>query len=356
MTTFNAMERTEALNYLNVVTRAYAYHAFTHIAPVSLASYSELIQKIKIKKSFRIFTNNQTAFPHPSIPNLYITNLGHLVLTIVGDNTCNPYTTSRFQNVLLHPEIALLSQLMRTYGIYNIPLGVYQHVEQACEMCFADFKVQIQTRAITTQCRSWSKKYGNFTSTYDRFLEFIYGETNKFEVHSLVVQRKLRNGQEPIFGDPDFRDMSAYEIVQEKANEIIRDVWRNRHQNNVLGILSREEIDIDQAQSIRLIFFVKKEYSDQIAFNATPLYQTLEPYLMNLNLDHIALGTIYSMNSGVTPLFQGQEQNYYDLNQIQVGNRLNLLKAHLVVPDYWLRIRDNSPSLKIERGKTEYER
>lgn len=62
------------------------------------------------------------------------------------------------------------------------------------------------------------------------------------------------------------------------------------------------------------------------------------------------------MNSGIAPLYQEQEQNYYDLNQIHVGNRLNVLKAQLVVPDHWFRLRDNAPSLKIERGKADYER
>ncbi|NAS03746.1 hypothetical protein [Acinetobacter haemolyticus] len=356
MTTFNAMEKTEALNYLNIVTKAYAYQGYTHVVPVSLASYSELIHKIKTGKRFRIFTNNLTAISHPFIPNLYVTNLGRLVLAIVGDNTCNPYTTGRFQSALVHPEIALLSQLMFKYQICDIPIGAYQYIEQACEMCFADFKVQIQTRAITTQCRSWSNRFGHLTTSYDRFLEFICGETNRFEVHSLVVQRKLRNGLEPVFGDPDFRDMSAYEIVQEQCQKIIQVVWRNRRRNDVLGILSREEMDIEQAQSIRLIFFVRKKHSDLIKFNSTPLYQTLEPYLMNLNLDHVVLGTTYTMNSGNAPLFQGQEQNYYDLKQIHVGNRLNVLKAQLVIPDYWFRLRDNTPSLKVERGKTDYER
>ncbi len=356
MSTFSAMEKTEALNYLNIVTKAYTYQRHTHVAPVPLASYSELIHQIKTKKRFRISTNNPTAFPHPYVPNLYITNLGNLVLNIVADNTQNPYTTGRFQNALLHPEIALLSQLIRTHDIYNIPLGAYQHVEQACEECFADFKVKIQTSAITRQCNSWSSRYGYFTGSYDRFLEFIYGETNRFEVHSLVVQRKLFNGLEPVFGDSDFRDMSAYEIVQEQCKEIIQTVWRKRRQNNVLGILSREEIDIEQTQSIRLIFFVKKEYSDLCPFDSTPLFQTLAPYFINLNRDHIALGTIHTMNSGIASLYQGQEQNYYDLDQIHVGNRLNVLKAQLVVPDHWFRLRDNAPSLKVERGRSDYER
>ena len=150
--------------------------------------------------------------------------------------------------------------------------------------------------------------------------------------------------------------MTAYEIVKEKCNEIIQDVWKKRVKNNVLGILSQEEIDIDQTCSIRLIFIVEKEFSDLVPFKDTPLYEMLEPHFIELNNDRIALGNIGTINSGIVPLFQGQEQNYYDLKQIHVGNRLNALKAQLVIPNYLFRIGDDSRSLNIEREQTQYNR
>jgi hypothetical protein len=353
MATFNATEKTEATNQLNFITGVYRYQGYT---PTALFNYMELIQKLKTGSRYKIFTNNLTAFPHPSIPNLYITNLGSIVFNLIFDNIQNPYTTGKLQNTWIHPEIALLSQLMLKHNLHNFNISAYQHIEHACETCFADFKVHIQTRVFITQFRSWITSYRACNNTYDRFLEFIYGESNKFEIQSLVIQRKRPNGLEPTFGDPGFRDMSAYEIVREKCDEIIQDVWRKRNQNNVLGIISREEIDIDQTCSVRLIFFVKKEYSDLVPFKDMPLYEVLESYFIELNHDRIALGNIGTINSGIAPLFQGQEQNYYDLNQIHVGNRLNVLKAQLVIPNYWFRISDSSCSLNIERGQAQYNR
>lgn len=357
MTTLSALEKVEGNNHLNHITHAYPYlAAYTPVLPLPLFKYSELIQSIKNKKGFRMFTHNPTVFPHPNIPNLYFTNLGSLVFQIVLDNTQNPYTTGRFQNALIHPEIYLLSQLMLRHDIVNIPLMEYQRIEHVCEICFADFKVHTSTRAFMAQTKAWDTKYRYCNNSYDRFLKFICAETNKFEVHSLVIQRKFKNSLVNVSDTTDFLGMSAYEIVREKSNEIIQTVWRNRNENSVLGILSREEMDIEQTYTIRLIFFVRKEYSDLVPFVETPLYKVLAPFLIDHNLDRINLGAVPTMNSGIAPHFQQQEHNYYDLNQIHVGNRLNALKAQLLVPDYWFRIQDNSCSLSIERGQAQYNR
>lgn len=356
MNKFSAMEKVEGNNHLNYITHAYLFQTHTQLTPIPLYAYGELIQRISLKKSFRMFTHNPTAFPHPNIPNLYFTNLGHQVFQIMADNTQNPYTTGKFQNALVHPEIHLLSQLLLRHGINHIPLIKYQQMEHVFETCVADFKVHTQTRAFMTQAKAWETKYRYSNKSYDRFLEFICAETNKFEVHSLLVQRKRPNGLDPAFGELGFLTMSAYEIVREKSNDIIQTVWRNRNENDVLGILSRKEMDIEQTCSIRLIFFVRKDFSDLIPFIETPLYKVLAPYLIGHNLDCISLGAIQTMNSGIAPYFQGQEQNYYDLNQLYVGNRLNVLKAQLLAPDYWFRIQDNSSSLSIERGQSQYNR
>lgn len=55
------------------------------------------------------------------------------------------------------------------------------------------------------------------------------------------------------------------------------------------------------------------------------------------------------MNAGILPLYQSQEHNYYDLNQIQVGERLKVLKGQLVGSDFWIRIDDHNPTVTIER-------
>lgn len=353
MPKFSSIEKQEANNYLNMIT---GYSPYSYSTPMTLFNYEELIQKIESGRRFRIFTNNVTSFAHPFVPNLYITNLGNLVFKIIHDNLENPFTTGKFQNILIHPKIALISQLMIRHSLFSYHFGNYQQIENACEACFADFKVQIQTRDFDTKYKSWITKYSTCNNTYDRFMNFICEESSRFEVHSLIVQRKRINGLELTFDDPGFRDKTAFEIVREKADEIIQDTWRNRNKNNVLGVLSVKEINLQHSCSIRLVFFVRKDFSDVILFKETALYKNLEKYFIDLNLDYISLGQIYTMNSGIAPLFQGQEQNYYDLNQIHTGNRLNILKYQLVIPNYCFRINDYSCSLTVERGRRDYVR
>ena len=54
------------------------------------------------------------------------------------------------------------------------------------------------------------------------------------------------------------------------------------------------------------------------------------------------------MNAGVLPLYQSQEHNYYDLNHLHVGERLKVLKAQIVGSDFWIRIDDHNPTVRIE--------
>jgi hypothetical protein len=117
----------------------------------------------------------------------------------------------------------------------------------------------------------------------------------------------------------------------------------------VLGILSKREIDIFGTETLRLIFFVEKESSDWQDFKESSLYTDLEPYFIDNAVDRVALGTIASMNAGVLPLYQSQEQNYYDLNQLYVGERLRVLKAQLIGSDFWARIDNHDPTVSIER-------
>lgn len=351
--TFTAMEKSEAQYHLNQITSPHLYQGPPSL---SLFDYLDVTQHITRAKRIKLFTHNLSAYPHPSIPNLYITNLGFKILNLVSDNVYNPYLQGQFQNTLIHPEIAQLSALMMKYGLNSYHTYDYQRLEHACELCFADFKVQTKTRAFTTQLKSWNSRYDSCHRTYKQFMEFIYQESNKFEIHSVLVQRMRPNGQDALFGDNGFRDMATLDIVKEKCDEIIQNVWRNRKRNNVFGILSREETDINQTCSMRLMFFVKKEYSDLVCFKSTPLFEMLEPYFTELNLDRVALGNIGTINAGIAPLFQGQEQNYYDLDQILVGNRLKTLKAQLLIPNYLFRIGDDVCKLTVERGRSQYYR
>lgn len=358
MSKLNTLETHESLNYLNTVIQTPLPYSHPWPQPLSSAMYIEFIESVRNTKNVRIFTHSPNGYHHPSIPNLYFTKSGYKLFQLAQDYVHNLYFSNRLNGVFIHPEIHLLGQLMFKHNLNNFSHSpYYQHFEQACEACIADFKVQIQLSAFKAELKSWNTKFTCAINTYSNFMSFIYNNTKIVEVHSILIKRQLRNGREPEFDDPAFRDLSAFDIAEEKAKEIISAVWRNRKKNDVLGILSKKETDICNTSTIRLIFFVKRINSDLVEFNQTNLFKTLEPFLIEYDLDSVSIGTkISTMNTGCAPLFQGQHSNYYDVNQIHTGNRLNILMAQLVYSDFWLRINSFSSTVSVERGSTEYHR
>ena len=357
MAKLNALEIHESLNYLNAVIYSPLSYTY-HYPQLSLATYMASIEHIKKIKNVRIFTSSPNSTYHPFIPNVYFTKLGFNFFQVIQDHVSNIYFTNQLKNVFIHPELKLLNQLMLKHNLYSLFTDpYYQRFEQACEACITDFKVQSQLRSFKSTLQSWNTKFTYANTSYDKFISFISRETDIFEVHSILIQRHLRSGIEPQFDDPAFCDLPASTITEEKAKKIISAVWRNRKNNDVLGILSKRETDISNTSTIRLIFFVKRTDSDLIEFNQTCLFKTLEPFLTVHDLDSVSIGkTISSMNVDIVPLFQGQHCNYYNLSQIHIGNRLTILKSHIVISDMWLRINNLSSTVAIERGSTEYYR
>lgn len=113
--------------------------------------------------------------------------------------------------------------------------------------------------------------------------------------------------------------------------------------------MSKRETDINGTQTLRLVFFVGKEFSDWYQFDQSEFYTELSPFLIEQGANRIAFCEIPSMNSGLQPLFQGQELNYYDFDQQFTGERLKILRAQLVGSDFWLRINGQNPTVKVER-------
>ena len=188
------------------------------------------------------------------------------------------------------------------------------------------------------------KSQGNI----NRFIDTIIDESPRFEVHSIVVQLKTASGKMPQFGDEQFKGQTENEMLADLVEPIIKAVWLNKDSNDVIGILSKNEIDIIGDISKRLIFFVKKEFTDMDNWTDTELFQTVHPFLENTITHCISYGDVPSMNAGVAPMFQGQHLNYYDLNQSGIAPRLNRLKAHLYGTDYWMRVDGDRATVRIE--------
>lgn len=319
-----------------------------YIQPVALSVYDNFAQKLQSTKNHKLFTHSPTGMP-TEFPNLYLTKLGQLAIPVIRDCMNNPFINGQFKKMTLHPLIAHLGE---TVIKYQLPAGGFlnhDYFEQAADVCFADFKVRGNTNQFSRILSSWITTFKSSANTINRFMDIIVNKAPRFEVHSIVVQLKTSAGHMPQFGEENFRDQSEAEMLEELAQPIIKKVWQNKNANNVIGILSKDEIDLIGDRSKRLIFFVKKEFSDLENWTDTILNQTLYPFFENTITHQINYGDIASMNAGITPLFQGQHLNYYDLHQPGIAPRLVSLKANLYGTDYWMRVDGNQPTVKIER-------
>lgn len=351
---FDALETEESMKYVYQTTRAYASPTNTYLSfhtqptqRASLDQYLQMAAATQTGKNLKLFTTRLTDFQFS--PNLYLTKYGANYLPVIMDSAWNPLLLGKVKNATLHPAIVELAQTFHKHQIFS--LAMYDHVQYDNQInrCLCDFKVSIMTEAFHKKYLSWITKFNSACVQYSKFFDFIAFKTDIFEVHSLLVQRRTMNGMMPQFGDVDFIDSTVEEILQDQAKPILDKVWRNRKKNNVLGILSKRETDINGTQTLRLIFFVGKEFSDWHKFDQSEFYAELSPFLIDQGANCITLGDIPSMNSGLQPLFQGQELNYYNLNQQFTGERLKLLRAQLVGSDFWLRINGHNPTVNVER-------
>lgn len=314
-----------------------------------LASYYALATKLQTVKRTTIFTMKPTDYQY--IPNLYLTTLGHESMLLIKDIHFNPLISQPPSFLCFHPMISAVVQKMIAHHLPYRPINNHVQYESLIDQCISDFKVSTTTRDFQSQLRNWNTRFKSGMREYDSFMQKIQETTDRFEVHSLIVQRRLKqNGQPLEFDDVGFTDQLNEEVVMEKAKSITKAVWRNKSKNNVIGVLSKREIDLAGTDTVRLIFFVKKEFSDWEHFHKTALYRDLSTFFIDHHVDRIALGRISSMNAGITPLFQQQELNYYDLNQNYVGDRLKYLKAQLIGSDFWIRVRNKESTIKVERS------
>lgn len=337
-----AQETLDSLNMLHHSTNA-------NIQRVPLSGYSELGRKINSGKNLKMFTHSPTGMP-TGLAGLYTTKFGQIAIPVIYNCVNNPFVNQSFQKIAtLHPLVSSLGEKIIQYGLFNYTFQYYQQFEQVADICFADFKTILQTRQFSSMLTSWQSAYRSSRNQINSFFEEILNTSPKFEVHSIVVQQKKSSNFAPQFNLHTFEQYDSNQILEELSKPIIQNVWNTRSQNNVIGILSKDEIDVTGNHSKRLIFFVKREFSDITLLTQSKLYQVIEPFFEETPSYHIYYGILPTMNVTTAPLFQNQHLNYYDLNQIGVTSRLNTLKAHLYGTDYWIRVNCQQATVKIER-------
>ncbi|MDS7928000.1 hypothetical protein RMB13_00620, partial [Acinetobacter sp. V102_4] len=84
-------------------------------------------------------------------------------------------------------------------------------------------------------------------------------------------------------------------------------------------------------------FFVAKKTSDFTPFEETEIYKSLNQFIDQIGLIQVVWTPLPKL---LTPIF-------YNVNQINFGKRLQILKAYLVGTDHFLRIFDNKSSFEV---------
>lgn len=278
----------------------------------------------------------------------YLTPFGASFLPIVHNIQHNQLWHDFAKYVSFNPLAEVTLTKMYQHQLFAMHFDGSTHCTEKYDSYFSDLKVTCTTRQFQQKFSRWAEQYNRSARQYDEFMENVYSKAPMFEVHSLVIIRKAVNDQNKAAQYNGFVELNVDDVLNEHANEIIKLVMRNSKHNGVIGVLSKREFDLHLNHVNRLIFFVKRDSSDWVKFSETQLYKDLAPHFIDTLADHIGLGCFHSMNAGIAPLFQQQETNFYNIDQLHVGNRLSALKAHLVGTDFWLRYNDQL-TLKIER-------
>lgn len=312
----------------------------------AISDYWKAGKEILYRRAIKMSSLRPTSYPLPQYG--FLTQFGASFLPIVQNIQYNPLWGDFAKSIYFNPLAQVTLTKMHQHQLFSMYFDGSTPCTERYDSYFSDLKVTCTTSEFQRKFSRWVEQYNRSGRQYDEFIQSVYNKAPLFEVHSLVIMRKAVNDQNKAAQCNGFIDLNVNDVLNERANEIIKLIMRNSQRNGVIGVLSKREFDIHLNHTLRLIFFVRKNSSDWIKFSETQLYKDLESHFIDTPSDHIGLGCFPSMNAGITPLFQQQETNFYNIHQLQVGHRLAALKAHLVGTDFWLRYNDQV-TLKIER-------
>ena len=153
------------------------------------------------------------------IPNLYLTTLGHESMLLIQDINFNTLIFQPPSFLCFHPMISAVVQKMIAHHLPYRPTNNHVQYESVIDQCISDFKVSTTTRDFQTQLRTWNTRFKSGMREYDSFMQKIQETTDRFEVHSLIVQRRLKqNGQPLEFDDVGFTDQLNEDVVSTDPN------------------------------------------------------------------------------------------------------------------------------------------
>lgn len=294
---------------------------------LSLPQHHTILKRILTKQSSRVFKHIRH---FGDAPQLHHTNFGRDICQLIMTNQNHPMLNGSYPYVYVNPLTRVFSDLAKQYQLSNLSPFSPQFevtVDRAC----SHLKVSSKTRHYLSQSKLWESSFDRARIKYNHAITQILKESDSFELYSVVLNCYLSQSTLSTYS-------KEYLLFDHNLEKIIKTIKSKASQNNVLSVFSKWEAATSNSVDLRLIFVVKKEYSDPSPLEQSELYVSLQPFIDPTG--------IIQTNWSKLPEFLGMPE--YDCNEFNFGKRLEILESYLVGTDFYCRIVDEKPSFEVQ--------
>ncbi|NAR87833.1 hypothetical protein GPS47_14755 [Acinetobacter haemolyticus] len=294
---------------------------------LSLPQHLTIIERILPKKSNRVL---KVSRQYGDAPHLHHTSFGRDLCQLIMANQNHPILNGSYPYVYVHPLSRKFLDLAKEYQVVKTSPFSPQFEVVMDGLC-SHLKVYCKSRHYLSQLKLWESSYSKTRIKYNNAMTQTLNESDMFELQSLVLKIDIN---QPILSEYS----KDYLLFDHNLSEIIKIVKSTQEQNNVIAVFSKWEAVKATRIHLRLIFVVKKEFSDPRPLEKSELYVSLQ-HLID------PTGIIQTTWSNLPEFLGGPE---YHCNEFNFGKRLEILESYLVGTDLYCRIVDEKPSFEVQ--------
>lgn len=291
----------------------------------TLSEIDALGAEMVSKKSSKIFKVMRS---FGDAPNLQLLPFGLRFCAVLNGMKSNPYTLGTIPCIQLAPKIQLQKDLIEQHQLPMID-HLHPNFEVAVDMYMAHYKMHTLTQKHKSLENAWTREQRKGHWLYEDFMTKLLGMARSFDVYRMT----LINDVSKISHEDLNR---TYLLFDHHIQEIVA-VAHNTKKANILAIVGKWEATNFQQVNLNLFLFVARKTSDFIPFEETIIYQSLNQFIDQTGFIHSAWASLPNV---MTPIF-------YNVNQINIGKRLQILKAYFIGTDHYVRIFDSKPSFEV---------
>ncbi|MDS7932479.1 hypothetical protein RMB03_00530 [Acinetobacter sp. V91_7] len=282
---------------------------------------SEMISK-KSSKIFKVVRSFGDA------PSLQLLPFGYRFCAVLNGMKTNPYLLGTIPCVQLAPRLQLQKDLIQQHQLYEID-HLHPSFEIAVDQYMAHYKMLTLTQKHKSLENSWKRGLGKGLWLYENFITNLLGMTCSFDLYCITLINDVSK--------TNHENLSRNYLLFDHHIQEIVSTAQDAKKANILGIVGKWEANRSQQVNLHLLFFVAKKTSDFTPFEETEIYKSLNQFIDQIGLIQVVWTPLPKL---LTPIF-------YNVNQINFGKRLQILKAYLVGTDHFLRIFDNKSSFEV---------